>query len=292
MKGPRLRSGAPATTGTFALLFGTFATTAALQLQNQNHDDPPATQAEVDEPEMVCIGLPQVYPKNTELPLDETRPDEFAAGAILKLRCQSDFVTGNGGEPPVMVCQEDGYFKADYAGDDFGCVPKPTCPAPRKENHNAEFLNILHNAKGAQYKCSEGYSLDGRDGGSYGAGGNMNFWVSCDTVNEVWNDWEGKCKEVQINEAEAFKSVFQILFTVDCKNGVLRPSLFKAKSGHDYAKKMCKGAEGDAKATCDGMVGKLESDLKADWEGRETTAEAFCDKMWTDVVGGDAPEEF
>ncbi|CAD7922409.1 unnamed protein product [Amoebophrya sp. A120] len=231
-----------------------------------------------------CI-MPTVFPKNTYIPRDDTRKDEFDPGYELQLACQKGFV----GEPPKMVCQEAGYFKTVI--EEYGCVPKPRCPAPRPENHNAVFANITDPVKGAQYQCAEGYSLDGRDGGSYGAGHNMFFWVKCDIVNEVWEDWAGKCQEVQINEAEAFKSVFQILFNVDCKNGVLRPSLFKAKSGPDYGKKMCAGAPADAKGTCDGLVTTLESAMKADWENRETAATEFCEKMWTEVIGGDTGEQ-
>ncbi|CAD7956572.1 unnamed protein product [Amoebophrya sp. A25] len=230
----------------------------------------------------VTCAMPTVFPKNTEVPKDETRPKEdFPIGYELQLRCAPGFVADTA---PMMVCHKDGYFETKI--DEYGgCVPEPNCPAPRHENHNAVFAGITDPVKGAQYKCAEGYSLDGRDGGAYGAAGNMYFWVSCDTVNELWNDWEGKCQEVQINSATAFKSVFEIIFKVDCKNGVLRPSLYNASSGPDYAEKLCAGVrETAAKARCDTLASGLDGKLRAQWDSREGTAAEFCTSMWSDVI--------
>ena len=110
-----------------------------------------------------------------------------------------------------------------------------------------------------------------------------------------FSDFASTCKPVETKVASAYQTLFEVLFKVDCQNGVLRPSTVNAKNGPDFAGKMCSGLEDTKNKTeCDGMVTKLDGDLKANWGadsggkvvegGKAGVAEAFCGEVWGKFV--------
>jgi len=232
-------------------------------------------------------------PKNTELPKDDTRDTVFDAGVKIDLACQKGFVVldKDGGEP-FLECTDAGYFSANGGQ----CVAKPKCVDPMEMVVNAKFAGEEDPEKGARYQCNEGYSTDGADGGTYGQG-NVYFWLRCDIVKEMYDytDVGEKCKPVQMALTKTFTTIFDVLFGVNCENGVLNPGetgLSGVNSGPAFAKFVCDRAE-DAgeKAACQGKAGDLEKALKANWDDRENAAKTFCDWVWSDVIQNEIPRK-
>jgi len=207
----------------------------------------------------------------------------YKPGDKIAFECLKGFTTdgAKGGNTDFEVtCSDLGYYTTEFV-----CVKESKCGK----------LPVIKNAlatgemKGdaAEFRCNEGFSLDGQKVVKGGFEKNARFNLKC-TFQGVWEDFEGECKPVDfVSTADAismYNQVFEVLFKVDCENELMRAKKHRDEFPSEL-ESVCSKLE-DKSGDCSGLVGEIKAEF--DKEPDEFESKSFCTKMWNLLSFGEA----
>jgi hypothetical protein len=227
----------------------------------------------------------------------KTVPVTFKAGDTIPFKCDKGYTTDGSkdGETTYDVtCKESGFYepaKVCVKASPCGELPKIKFAAATGKTDDFD----------VQYKCNNGYSLDGEKVVAGGMGKNSIFMIKCDAFAGKYKEFEGKCKPYGFVPAgemvKGYNLVFEALFCASCE------STLRKKFGGDQKppKDLDKVCDKVDDSSCSGLVSEIKADFekqakalkdhkkdsKKDWmetddeaPGIKDEAKKFCKGVW------------